>query len=86
MGAKPAKLTICLQSSVPISSIKVGIVAARHNPILETVAQRLKKHGKAHKLGINAITHRRVTIENAIMTSGVLWRQKSGRVNPVARN
>lgn len=54
-------------------------LAACHNPVLKPVAQHLKIRGKPNKLVIVAIARRLVTIANAILKTGVPWRQ-----NPVA--
>ena len=57
---------------------QAALAAACHNPVLKPVAQRLKLRGKPHKLVIVAIARRLVTIANAILKTGVPWRQ-----NPV---
>jgi transposase len=41
---------------------------------LKPVTKRLKERGKPHKLVIIAIARRLVTIANAILKTGVLWR------------
>ncbi len=58
---------------------QAALAAASHNPVLKPVAQHLKMCGKPHKLVIVAIACRLVTIANAILKTGVPWRQ-----NPVA--
>jgi transposase len=58
---------------------QAALAAACHNPVLKPVAQHLKMRGKPHKLVIVAIARRLVTIANAILKTGVPWRQ-----NPVA--
>ena len=57
---------------------QAALAAACQNPVLKPVAQRLKMRGKPHKLVIVAIARRLVTIANAILKTGVPWRQ-----NPV---
>jgi transposase len=57
---------------------QAALAAACHNPVLKPVAQRLKMRGKPHKLVIVAVARRLVTIANAILKTGVPWRQ-----NPV---
>ena len=54
------------------------LAAATHSPVLQPVGQRPKMRGKPHKLVIVAIARRLVTIANAILKTGVPWRQ-----NPV---
>jgi transposase len=53
---------------------QAALAAAYHNPILKSVAKRLKERGKPHKLVIVAIARRLVTIANAILKSGTPWR------------
>ncbi|RRD21367.1 IS110 family transposase [Brucellaceae bacterium VT-16-1752] len=43
------------------------LTAAYHNPVLKSVAQRLKERGKPYKLVIIAVARRLVTIANAIL-------------------
>lgn len=57
---------------------QAALAAACHNPDLKPVAQRLKMRGTPHKLVIVAIARRLVTIANAILKTGIPWRQ-----NPV---
>jgi transposase len=54
---------------------QAALAAACRNPVLKPVAQRLKVRGKPHKLAIVAIARRLVTIANAILKTGVPWRQ-----------
>ncbi len=54
---------------------QAALAAACHNPVLKPVAQRLKSRGKPHKLVIVAIARRLVTIANAILKTGLPWRQ-----------
>ncbi|MGB2893132.1 MAG: transposase [Albidovulum sp.] len=53
---------------------QAALAAACHNPVLKPVTKRLKERGKPHKLVIIAIARRLVTIANAILKTGVLWR------------
>jgi transposase len=46
---------------------QAALAAAYHNPVLKSVAQRLKERGKPHKLVIVAVARRLVTIANAIL-------------------
>ncbi|MCC5976180.1 MAG: IS110 family transposase [Rubellimicrobium sp.] len=57
---------------------QAALAAACHNPVLKPVALRLKMRGKPHKLVIVAVARRLVAIANAILKTGVPWRQ-----NPV---
>jgi len=52
--------------------------AARHDPVLKPVAQRLKMRGKPHKLVIIAIARRPATIANAILKTGSPWQPQVG--------
>lgn len=56
---------------------QAALAAASHNPVLKPVAQRLKARGKPHKLVTVAIARRLVTIANAILKTGALWRQNA---------
>ncbi|MET3794745.1 hypothetical protein [Aquamicrobium terrae] len=58
---------------------QAALAAACHNPVLKPVAQRLKTHGKPHKLVIVAIARRLVIIANAILKTSTPWRP-----NPIA--
>lgn len=55
---------------------QAALTAAHHNPSLKSVAQRLKKQGKPHKVVIVAIARRLVTIANAILKSTKPWLTK----------
>lgn len=55
-----------------------ALAAACHNPVLKTVAKRMKEHGKPHKVVIFAIARRLVTIANAIPQTGEAWRRPAG--------
>ncbi len=57
---------------------QAALAAACHNPILKPVAQRLKEHGKPHRLIIVAIARRLVTIANAILKTGAPWKPQPG--------
>ena len=50
--------------------------AAGHNPLLKTVAQRMKEYGKPPKVIIIAIARRLITIANAILKTGENWRHQ----------
>ena len=52
---------------------QAALVAAHHNPSLKTVAGRLRRHGKPHKVIIIAIARRLITIVNAILKAGSPW-------------
>jgi len=52
---------------------QAALAAACHNPVLKTVANRLKERGKPHKLVIIAIARRLVTIANPIIKTGIPW-------------
>jgi len=56
---------------------QAALAAAYHNPVLKSVAQRLKERGKPHKLVIVAVARRLVTIANAILKNGALWSHQS---------
>ena len=56
---------------------QVALAAAYHNPMLKLVAQRLKKRGRPYKLVIVAIARRLVPIANAILKTGIPWRQNA---------
>jgi transposase len=56
---------------------QAALAAACHNPALKPVAQRLKMRGKPHKLVIVAVARRLVAIANAILKTGVPWRQNT---------
>ncbi|MBM7329505.1 transposase [Agrobacterium sp. S2] len=56
---------------------QAALAAAYHNPVLKSVAQRLKERSKPHKLVIVAVARRLVTIANAILKSGASWSQQS---------
>ena len=55
---------------------QAALAAACHNPILNTVARRLKEKGKPHKLVIIAIARRLITIANAVLRSGLPWQHQ----------
>lgn len=55
---------------------QASLAAACHNPILKTVAKRLKEKGKPHKLVIIAIARRLITITNAVLRSGLPWQHQ----------
>ncbi len=57
---------------------QAALAAAYHNPVLKPVATRLKERGKPHKLVIVAIARRLVTIANAIIKTGILWKVQRG--------
>lgn len=44
---------------------QAALVASHHNPILKTVADRLRAAGKPHKVVITAVANKRVTVANA---------------------
>jgi transposase len=56
---------------------QAALAAAYHNPVLKSVAQRLKERGKPHKLVIVAVARRLVTIANAILKNGTSWCHQS---------
>jgi len=56
---------------------QAALAAAYHNPVLKSVAQRLKERGKPHKLVIIAVARRLVTIANAILKNGASWSHQS---------
>ena len=56
---------------------QAALAAAYHNPVLKSVARRLKERGKPHKLVIIAVARRLVTIANAILKNGTLWSHQS---------
>ncbi|MBO9479717.1 transposase [Shimia sp. R11_0] len=53
------------------------LVASHHNPALKTLADRLRDAGKPHKLVINAVARKLVTIVNALIKSGHKWSAKT---------
>ena len=53
---------------------QAAFAVACHNPVLKPVANRLKEHGKPHKVVIIAIARRLVTIANAILKTGAPWK------------
>ncbi|WP_035725968.1 transposase, partial [Fodinicurvata fenggangensis] len=55
---------------------QAALAAACHNPVLKSVARRLKERGKPHKLVIIAIARRLITTANAILKSGLPWRHQ----------
>ena len=55
---------------------QASLAAACHNPILKTVAKRLKDKGKPHKLVIIAIARRLITIANAVLRNGLPWQHQ----------
>ena len=55
---------------------QAALAAACHNPVLKPVAKHLKERGKPHKLVNVAIACRLVTIENAILKTGVPWQSQ----------
>lgn len=57
---------------------QAALAAACHNPLLKTVAKRMKEHGKPHKVVIIAIARRLITIANAILKTGENWRYQAG--------
>lgn len=57
---------------------QAALAAACHNPVLKTVAKRLKERGKPHKLVIIAIARRLVTTANAIIKTGTPWQLQPG--------
>jgi transposase len=57
---------------------QAALAAACHNPLLKTVAKRMKEHGKPHKVVIIAIARRLITIANAILKSRENWRYQAG--------
>lgn len=57
---------------------QAALAAACHNPMLKTVAKRMKEHGKPHKVVIIAIARRLITIANAILKTGENWRYQAG--------
>jgi transposase len=52
---------------------QAALTAARYNPNLETVALRLRKTGKPHKVIMVAIARRLIVIANAILKTAVPW-------------
>ena len=56
---------------------QAALAAAYHNPVLKSVARRLKERGKPHKLVIIAVARRLVTIANANLKNGTLWSHQS---------
>jgi transposase len=57
---------------------KAALAAACHNPLLKTVAKGMKEHEKLHKAVIIAIVRRLITIANAILKTGKVWRHQAG--------
>ena len=53
---------------------QAALVAAHHNPVLKTFADRLRKAGKPHKLIVTAVARKLVTIANALCRSGQSWK------------
>jgi transposase len=49
---------------------QAALAAACHNPLLKTVAKRLKEKSKPHKLVIIAVARRLIIIANAVLKSG----------------
>jgi transposase len=52
---------------------QAALVAAHHNPSLQSFADRLRKAGKPHKVIITAVTRKLVTIANALCKSRQKW-------------
>lgn len=55
---------------------QAALAAACHNPVLKSVAWRLKERGKPHKLVISAIARRLIATANAFLKSGLPWRHQ----------
>ena len=51
-----------------------ALVATRHNPILEEFYERLLKAGKPKKVALVACMRKLLTILNAVMRDGAVWR------------
>jgi transposase len=49
---------------------QAALAAACHNPLLKTVARRLKEKGKPHKLVI-------IAVANAVLKSGTPWQDQT---------
>jgi transposase len=49
------------------------MVAAHHNPSSRSIADRLRKTGKPHKVIITAVARKLVTIANALCKSRQKW-------------
>lgn len=56
---------------------QAALAAACHNPVLRSVAKRLKEKGKPHKLVIIAIARRLITIANAVLKSSIPWQDQN---------
>lgn len=52
---------------------QAALAVACHNPVLKTVAKRVKEHGRPQKVDIIAIARRLITIANAIFKTGEAW-------------
>jgi len=62
--------------------LQAALAAACHNSVLKPVANRLTKDRKPHKVVILAIARRLITIANAILKTGEVWRQQVNRQTP----
>lgn len=49
---------------------QAALAAAHHNPVLKSVTQRLKEHGKPHKLVV-------VAGANPTLKNGIFWSHQS---------
>ena len=50
-----------------------AVVAARHNPVIQPLYQRLRAAGKPAKVALVACMRKLLTIANAILRDGVPW-------------
>lgn len=57
---------------------QAALVAANHNPVLKSFADRLRKAGKPHKVIITAVARKLVTIANALCKSRKTWTAHTG--------
>jgi transposase len=56
-----------------------ALVAARHNPVLKAFYQRLRQAGKAPKVALTACMRKLLTVLNAMLKDGKLWRGMSAQ-------
>jgi len=56
---------------------QAALVAAHHNPSLRSFADRLHRAGKPHKVIINAVARKLVTIANALCKRRQKWVTKA---------
>lgn len=61
------------RASVRQTLYMATLVAVRHNPVLATFYQRLRRAGKAPKVALVAAMHKLLTIINAMVKAEVTW-------------